>query len=136
MNNYIADFSSQVHDNEIKSYFIDFDNDILKMNTCWQDKENTTIEFTGLLAHKFENVVNLNIIFGLYQMAIEWFIEAENENLLEALKFGFPSMKAGNCDELMRELKNEKYKVFGLNSSLGLCGYVIAKDIKITINAK
>lgn len=120
MNNYIADFSSQVHDNEIKSYFVDFDNDILKINTCWQDKENATIEFTGLLAHKFENVLNLNIIFGLYQMTIEWFIEAEKENLLESLKFGFPSMKAGNCDELMRELKNEEYKVFGLNSSLGL----------------
>lgn len=136
MSDNITDFEYQVHDNKIQSYFVDFTNEILKMETCWEDKENTTIEFTGLLAHKFENVLTSNIIFGLYQKTIQSFIEEEKENLIEALKYGFPSMQPRDCDELRKKLENEQYKIFNFDSSLGLYGYVIAKDIKIVINTK
>lgn len=136
MSNSTQDFISQVHDNIIQSYFVDFKNKTLKMDTCWENKENTTIEFTGLLAHKFENVINSNIIFGLYQTAIQSFIDEEKESLSESWKYAFPSMKARNCNELRKELENEQYKVFYFGSSLGLWGYVIAKDIKITTNTE
>lgn len=131
MNNINADFVSQVHDNIIQSYFVDFANGKLKMDTCWENKEYTTIEFTGLLAHKFEHIIMSNIIFGLYQTTIQAFIQEEKENLSESLKYCFPSMKSQNCDELGVELENERYRIFYFYSSLGLCGYVIAKDIKI-----
>ncbi len=131
MSNVIADFTLQVHDNRIQSYTIDFSNSILKMVTYGENKENNKIEFTGLLAHKFENVLTSNIIFGLYQMKIHSFIEDEKESLSESLKYGFPSLKANNCNELKEELETESYKVFYFDSSHGLCGYVIAKDIKI-----
>jgi hypothetical protein len=101
------------------------------MNTCWEDKVNTTIEFTGLLAHKFENTITSNIIFGLYQTTTQFYIEEEKENLSESLKYCFPSMKAGNYDELGKEIEDEQYRIYRLDSSLGLNGYVIAKDIKI-----
>lgn len=39
-------------------------------------------------------------------------------------------MKAGNCEELGKELKDEQYRIYCFDSSLGLSGYVIAKDIK------
>lgn len=115
----------------IQSYFVDFTNRTLKMDTCWEDKEDTTIEFTGLLAYKFENVLTSNIIFGLCQTSIQSFIEEEEENLLKSLKSCFPSSRARNCDELRKELEDERYKVFYLDSTLGLEGYVIAKDIRI-----
>lgn len=136
MSNIIADFTSQVYDNRINSYYVDFANSIFKMDTYWEGKENTTIEFTGLLAHKFKNVITSNIIFGLYQTTIPSFIEKEKESLLESLKYDFPSTKARNCDELKKKLENEQYNIFYLDSSLGLCGYVIAKDITITTNTK
>jgi len=136
MSKIITDFGSQVHDNIVQSYSVDIENNTLKMDTCWENKENTTIEFIGLLAHKFEHVITSNIIFGLYQMTIQSFIDYEKDNLSEALKYGFPSMKASNCDELLQELENEKYKVFCFDSSLGLSGYVIAKDMKITTSTK
>lgn len=129
MSYYITDFSSQVHDNIIQSYLVDFTNNTLKINTSWEDKENTVIEFTGLLAHKFENVILTNIIFGMYQMTIKSFIEEEKENLLKSLDFGYPSMNSRNYSELIKELENEKYKIFYIDSTLGLNGYVIAKDI-------
>lgn len=134
MSNIITDLVSQVHDYTIQSYYLDFTNGILKMDTCYENRENTTIEFTGLLAHKFENVLTTNIIFGLYQKTIKSFIEDEKENLAQSIKYGFPSLKARDCDNLRKELEDEQYKVFYLDSSLGLCGYVIAKDIKIIIN--
>lgn len=131
MSNCIKDFSSKVHDNIIQSYIVDLNNGILKMGTCWEDKENTKIEFIGLLAHKFENVIDSNIIFGIYQTTIQSFIDNEKENLTKALKYGYPTLEAGNCDELKEVLENDQYKVFRIDSTLGLCGYVIAKDIKI-----
>lgn len=136
MSNCIKDYASKVHDNKIQSYTVDLNNEILKMVTCWEDKENTIIEFTGLLAHKFEDVITSNIIFGIYQTSIQSFIDEEEENLTKALKYGFPTMEASNCDELREVLENEKYKVFWIDSSLGLCGYVIAKEIKINIKEK
>jgi hypothetical protein len=131
MVNIVADFTSQLHDNKIKSYFVDFTEGILKMETSWYDKENTTIEFSDLLAHKFNNVINSNIIYGLYQTTIQSYIDEESETLSEELQFGFPSMKPRNCNELKQKLEEEKYKVFYIDSSLGLSGYVIAKDINI-----
>lgn len=136
MSNYIADFTSEVHDNTIQSYFVDFTNEILRIDTCSENDENIIIEFSGLLVHRFEHVINSNIIFGLYQSTIQSFIEGEKENLRESLKYGFPSIKARNCDELKEELEDEKYKVFYFDSSLGLWGYVIAKDVKISVNTK
>lgn len=136
MSNNIADYTSQVHDNIVQSYFVDFANGLLRMNTCRGNIENTIIEFTGLLAHKFENVLTSNIIFGLYQTTIRSFIEGKKENLSESLKYGFPSMKAQNCAELRKELEKEQYKIFYFDSSLGLYGYVIAKDIRIIIDTK
>ncbi|MCB2300050.1 hypothetical protein [Clostridium tagluense] len=88
------------------------------------------------MAHKFENVLTSNIIFGLYQTTMQSFIEEEKENLLESLNYGFPSMEPRDCDELRKKLENEQYKIFNFDSSLGLYGYVIGKDIKIVINTK
>jgi len=136
MSNSVEDFTSQLHDNTIQSYFVDFTNGILKMDTYWENNEYATIEFTGLLAHKFENVLASNIIFTLYQTTTQTFIEKEKEYLSESLKYGFPSMRARNCDELSKELEKEQYKIFYFDSSLGLFGYVISKDINIIINTK
>lgn len=63
MPNSISDFTSQVNDSIIQSYSIDFANNILKIDTRWEDKKSRTIEFTSLLAHKFENVLPSNMIF-------------------------------------------------------------------------
>ncbi|MHB1314773.1 MAG: hypothetical protein ACYCX2_04715 [Christensenellales bacterium] len=134
MSNCVEDFTSQVHDNMIRSYSVDFMRKELKLNTAWEDKENTLIEFTGLLAHKFQNVISSNIIFGLYQTPVASFVEEEKGNLAESMQYGFPVPKAMTVQELSEELENERYKVFCFESSIGLFGYVIAKDMKIVIN--
>ena len=128
-----GDFTHKVHDNVIKSFFVDLEKGTLKMETTWEDKEVTTIEFTGLLAHKFEHVISTSIIFGLYQATIESFIDEEKDYLSESLKYGFPSTKASTLEKLKHELEAGQYKIFWIDSVLGLCGYIIAKDINIVI---
>lgn len=132
----IKEYDSKVHDNRIISYSVDFINKVLQLNTQWEEKEITIITFTGLLAHKFENVIEYNIILDLYEVTIEFFIENEKEQLDEWLKYGFPSMKSINIMELEKSLNTEGYKIFYMDSSLGLCGYIIAKDIIIDVQEK
>jgi hypothetical protein len=132
----IKEYDSKVHDNRITSFSVDFINKVLQLNTQWEEKEITTITFTGLLAHKFENVIEYNIILDLYEVTVESFIKNEKEQLDESLKYGFPSMKSMNIMELEKSLSTEKYKIFYMESSLGLCGYIIAKDIIIDVQEK
>ncbi|MEY8303919.1 hypothetical protein [Anaerosalibacter bizertensis] len=49
--------------------------------------------------------------------------------LLETLKYGFPTIEVSNIVELEKLLKEKGYKVFYLTASLGMWGYIIAKEI-------
>lgn len=125
---------SQLHDHLIRSYSVDFEKRTLKMITSMEE-ETAVTEFTGLLAHSFEDVIHTNIIFDLYPVAIPAFIEREGETLPESLPYGFPSMEARTCDEFRRQLEDQQYKVFYIDSSLGLVGYVIARDVTVTVSS-
>ena len=134
MNNIINDYVSQVHDNQILSYKVDFENEILDMDTIWEKKERTTIRFTGLLAHEFEGVITSNIIYGIYQPTLQSFVDENREVLSNEIKqYGFPSLRSRNCEELISMLSENCYNIYQIDSSLGLCGYVIAKEISINI---
>ena len=121
MDNIINDYVSQVHDNQILSYRVDFENEILDMDTIWEKKERTTIRFTGLLAHKFEGVITSNIIYGIYQPTVESFVDENREVLSDEIKkHGFPSLRSRNCEELICMLSENNYNIYQIDSSLGL----------------
>lgn len=117
-----------VHDNRIISYMIDFERQILQINTKGYDEE-VIIRFQGLLAHAFENVLLNNIILEISQVTIECFLLEEANKFSEALKYGFPAIEVSNVKELEDYLKEKEYRVFYLAASLGMCGYIIAKEI-------
>ena len=123
-----------VHDNEILSYHVDIANKKLQISTEYCDKEKTLITFTGFIAHQFENVTYSNIIFGITQVHIDYFIDENKDMLEDGLKRYFP-IYAKNCEELRTYLKENEQKVFEISSSLGLCGFVIAKEISIEVTA-
>ena len=123
---------AHVHDNEITSYYVDICNKTLKILTKYYDKDKTIITFTGFIAHRFEDVTYCNIIDSIMQITIDCFID-ENKDMLEVgLKHAFP-ICANDCGYLREYLKEKEQKVFEISSSLGLCGFVIAKDILIEV---
>ncbi|ECR2370135.1 hypothetical protein F1Q98_03745, partial [Listeria monocytogenes] len=77
---------SQVHDNIIKSYQVDFENEQLRLRTeySYGDKvnENTDIIFESYLAHLFENEQKDSIIFDIEECTPTLFYE-QNQELIE-----------------------------------------------------
>ena len=121
-----------VHDNEILSYYVDICNKTLQISTKYCDKEKTLITFTGFIAHRFENVTYSNIILGITQVHIDYFINENMDMLNDGLRYAFPIF-ARNCEELRAYLKENEQKVFEISSSSGLSGFVIAKEISIEV---
>ena len=137
----IIDEYAYVHDNEILSYHADIWNKKLQILTEYCDKEKILITFTGVIAHQFENVTyhniisgitQCNIISGITQIRMDYFIDKNKTMLDDRLKYAFP-IYVKNCEELKTYLKENEQKVFEIKSSLGLCGFVIAKEISIEV---
>lgn len=133
--NKLSQINDLIHDSTIFSYTVDFDKHCLHLNTRLSEVE-TSIKFAELLAHKFDEVIDDNIVFEIFEATIEEFIESEKKYLLESIKYGFPSVYANSIKELESFLIEKEYKVFELISSLGMTGYIIAKDISIDYLSK
>ena len=126
----LSKINALIHDSVITSYIASFEDQTLQLNTRNLKKE-ISIVYSGLLAHKFENVINNNIIFEISEVSIEEFMKYEEKNLLESTAYGFLIVQIGSIEELARVLIEKEYRVFYMISSLGLTGYIIAKDISI-----
>lgn len=131
MSHIIKDYSSLLHDNEIQLYLVKIHERVLCLETVRTSGEKVIVEFTGLMAHNFSHVIATNIILDLIHVTIEYFIKRESEKLSELLRYNFPSMKSREVYALKNELEKEGYKVFYLKASLGLNGYVIAKNVSV-----
>ena len=94
-----------LHDNRVLRYYADFEAHILHMDTQTEAGEKVSVHFTGLLAHWFENVVQDNILFGFPACCI--------------------------TGELRERMEREHIRVFVINSSLGLCGFVLAQEVEL-----
>ena len=72
----------QMHDYDIASYKVDFENMRLIITACSGKGDICDIIFTGLLAHKFENVGRQNILFDICNDTVpsqNWTIGQNND---------------------------------------------------------
>ncbi|GHU65715.1 hypothetical protein AGMMS49983_13910 [Clostridia bacterium] len=130
---------SAVHDNIIKSYFVDMRNGILRVDTEYcggsNGKENTVVTFEGVFTHLFADVLEKdnNIIFDITEGLICDFL-ADNRELLKNRKnYGWPCVYE-NEPKLLDLLNSKKLRYFKMESSYGLFGWILAEDMKITTN--
>ncbi len=128
MNRLICSFDC-LHDNRVLSYYTDFETHTLRLNTQTEAGEKVSVCFTGLLAHRFENVTQDNILFGMDEITVEGFFEQYKDLLAHSLQYGFPAC-CGD-EELRERMKQEKIRVFVIDSSLGLCGFVLAQEVEL-----
>lgn len=128
MNKTIKHFDN-LHDNIVLRYCADFEVHTLHMDTQTESGEKISVHFTGLLAHWFENVIQDNILFGMNEIDVDVFFEQYKELLERAVRYGFPA--CCSIEKLRQRMNEEHIRVFIIDSSLGLCGFVMAQEVKI-----
>lgn len=130
MDSVIHSFSG-LHDNIIIRYSVDFDRQSLHLETKNEAGKQISVNFSGVLAHNFEHVSQDNIIFGIDEITINSFFELYQDLLIKAINYGFPTYYS-SLEQLRDYLKQENIRAFVIDSSLGLCGFVLAKNIELT----
>lgn len=130
---------SQVHDNIIKSYQVDFENEQLRLRTEYSYGakviENTDIIFESYLAHLFENEQKDSIISDIEEGTPAFFYEQNQELIEKNRNYGWPINyhTTDTKNELVKYIRENGYKAFEISSSYGLCGWVLAKDMQVSI---
>ena len=119
-----------LHDNRVLRYCTDFEAHTLHMDTRTEAGENVSVHFTGLLAHWFENVIQDNILFGMDEITADVFFKQYKEMLDRTVSYGFPA--CCSIEGLRERMDREHIRVFVIDSSLGLCGFVLAQEVEIT----
>ena len=118
-----------LHDNRVLRYCTDFEAHTLHMDTRTEAGENVSVHFTGLLAHWFENVIQDNILFGMDEITADVFFKQYKEMLDRTVSYGFPA--CCSIEELRERMDREHIRVFVVDSSLGLCGFVLAQGVEL-----
>ena len=111
-----------LHDNRVLRYCADFEAHTLHMDTQTEAGEKVSVRFTGLLAHWFENVIQDNILFGMDEITVDGFFQQ------------YPDLLGGpicSIEELRKRMEREHIRVFVIDSSLGLCGFVLAQEVEL-----
>ena len=128
---------SEVHDNELISYTVDFRKKEMVLNTeyCMDHEiEQTKVVFTNVTAHFFEMAGELfTIIFDIECNDIKDFIEEQGELLLKYKNYGWPLCTYKKDKDLLRILMENNQKYYTLESSCGMSGFVIAENMNIEI---
>ena len=128
MNTVIQSFDN-LHDNRILRYCADFECHTLHIVTLSETGESISVRFTGLLAHWFENVIQDNILFGMDEITVDGFFEQYKDLLDGTIPYSFPA--CCSIEELRERMDREHIRVFVIDSSLGLCGFVLAQEVEL-----
>ena len=119
-----------LHDNKVLNYCVDFKLQTLHMDTQTEAGKIVSIHFAGLLAHWFENVIQDNILFDMDEITLEGFFQQYKNLLDKSIPYGFPT--CCSTEELREKMAQEKIRVFVIDSSLGLCGFVLAQEAELS----
>ena len=119
----------KLHDNRVLRYCADFEAHTLHIDTWNEAGKKVAVCFTGLLAHWFENVVQDNILFGVDEISVDAFFELYKDLLGGTISYGFPA--CCSIAELRKRMDREHIRVFVIDSSLGLYGFVLAQEVEI-----
>jgi len=128
---------SMVHDNVILRYNVDFEKEIMIIGTSYYSNrvgekvihELTDIVFSGCIAHIFYNEMKDSVIFDIEEVPMNNFLNKEKDMLDAKRKAGWP-IYYEDKEELAGFLQNNNYKAFCIMSSVGLSGWVLAKNME------
>jgi hypothetical protein len=126
----VSDCAAAAHSARVIGYTVDFPGRELRIH-AERDDARVELCFAGLLAHQFDHAVRDNIIYDVTLMPMERFLKEERKRLVKALRYGFPAPAGHSIETLRRKLREKDYRVYEIRASVGLCGFVIAKSLKV-----
>ena len=121
-----------VHDNIVFGYSVDCAGRRLVLHTVFRDREPveyTDIVFHEVFAHRFEHVLEGNILFDVSEVDVASFVQGEADMFAESWRYGWPPFGYdGNLSQLVRSMQAASARAFAVSSSYGLSGWVVARS--------
>jgi hypothetical protein len=130
-----------IHDNLIVSYEVQCETRRIVLHTEYHAFDKTTeytdIVFTGVEGYHFENDAFSNIILNLEEVRVAQILSEYYGQISESYrKAGAPGPWAANLDGASEFLSKKGIKGYLLSSSIGLSGWVLAREVSIVPTSK
>jgi len=120
----------KIHDSKILNYRVNFEYLILEINVENEQSEQIKIIFEDFFVFHFEDELPKSILLDIVEEDINMFYR-ENKELLEKGKDYYWPIDYNNFKELDNHLKSNNYRYFKIQSSYGLNGWVLAKELSL-----
>ncbi len=101
----------------------------LKLNEPHGTGEGVII-FSGVIGHRFENVLEGNVILALEELNSNEFYNSFESQVQYYQKWGLP-MRFKTKEEFICESVQMELKFFSISTSYGLSGWVICNEVAI-----
>ena len=119
-----------VHDNFLIGYSVDSESKEIILHTEYQDGgepfERTDVVFKAVVDHYFINSLMPSIIFDVEEADPSFVFNRDKQIIKEGFRVGgWPSLYEGSIKGLVTKVRDKKLKVFQIQSSYGMDGWVI-----------
>lgn len=131
-----------VHDNHLVSYEVYCERREILLHTEYRDRgdpfEYTDVIFTGVDCYDFRHDSDVGtIIFDIEECPATDIYTDHAEQFLAGVRYGWPGNWAGSVESATAHFKEDGISGFRLDSSCGMCGWVLARGMrKISIATK
>jgi peptidoglycan/xylan/chitin deacetylase (PgdA/CDA1 family) len=134
----MEEIQENIHDNEILSYCVDFENENIIFNTIFGNKEKTTIIFSNVMGHSFSNEIKNSILNDIDEYSSEEYMEfiTKDNNMTEIIDNSDIPWKYDTLEKIIEYIKKKNKKYYTINASYGLRGWILADEIKIIVKNK
>ncbi len=116
----------ELHDSLLVAYEVDIKHKEIVLEVEKGEKSKKVV-FKEVLTHMFENILLYNIILQIEESKIAYFIKENKSELMQGQPYLWP-MDYDSLENLEKYLVLNEYKYIQIYSSMGLCGWILAKD--------
>jgi hypothetical protein len=124
-----------IHDNQIISYEVHCENRTITLRTEYREEnkptEFTNVLFEGVQGYHFENDAFGNLIFDVTNFPAEEFLKEYGTEISDLRRKNGRPTWAEDLITVPRYMRENGIRAFILSSSLGLSGWVLAKETSI-----
>jgi hypothetical protein len=126
-----------IHDNLLVSYEVQCERRTIILRTEYRLENKPTefmnVVFGGVQGYHFENDAFGNIIFEVEEVPVDWFLTEYGAEISELQRMaGSPGPWVKNLTSAPEYLHEHEIKPYVLSSSLGLSGWILAKEMSIS----
>ncbi|MEM9283556.1 MAG: hypothetical protein AAGA96_17170 [Verrucomicrobiota bacterium] len=122
-----------VHDNILLGYEVDSTERRIVLHTEYshdERKERSDVIFEGVLSYHFEGDLFSSIVFDIEETMLKDALDPFEGLLARREKQGWPQGWEPKSETLDEYLSRNELKVYGIQSSYGLDGFVFAESMK------